>query len=158
MLQFSGTWKACEFDLPSTRHLCVKLNELWDVQRLCRLWVAISIILMVLFAGKLSQWFVNLPGHPAEWKAITCNHLQKLVWILLERTSAFLSDLRRGDMEVVPKLVAALTDSELRVRMAATDALRQVAPKLNFCEVQRKMLQRIMNLSFSFGAYLQDRR
>lgn len=35
-------------------------------------------------------------------------------------------------MEVVPKLVAALTDSELRVRMAATDALRQVAPKLNF--------------------------
>ena len=61
-------------------------------------------------------------------------------------------------MEVVPKLVAALTDSELRVRMAATDALRQVAPKLNFCEVQRKMRQRIMNLSFSFGAYLQDRR
>jgi len=36
---------------------------------------------------------------------------------------------RRGDMEVVPKLVAALTDSELRVRMAATDALRQVARK-----------------------------
>lgn len=28
VLQFSGTWKACEFDLPSTRHLCVKLNEL----------------------------------------------------------------------------------------------------------------------------------
>ena len=28
VLQFSVTWKACEFDLPSTRHLCVKLNEL----------------------------------------------------------------------------------------------------------------------------------
>lgn len=34
---------------------------------------------------------------------------------------------RRGDTQVVPKLVGALADSELRVRMAATDALREVA-------------------------------
>ena len=38
---------------------------------------------------------------------------------------------RRGDAHVVPKLIGRLADSDLRVRMAATDALRQVASKLN---------------------------
>ena len=54
-------------------------------------------------------------------------------------------------MEVVPKLVAALTDSELRVRMAATDALRQVAPKLNFWEVQVKFGVQIFSISFQLS-------
>eukprot|EP00913_Durusdinium_trenchii_P031122 g29144.t1 len=35
--------------------------------------------------------------------------------------------VRRGDKTVVTKLIGALTDHELRVRMAATDALRHVA-------------------------------
>ena len=57
----------------------------------------------------------------------------------LSVSDVLIDPLRRGDMQVVPKLVGALADSELRVRMAATDALREVAPKLCW---RRKRTQR----------------